>query len=288
MRLARVRRRLYKADRDIMLWGGVAQALLCAWAVLLSVTAGSQPIITSACVGAGANILKQFRIFPPAGGGPDGPGDEKRQGALRTCSLCSCSWGSSPACPPALAGGGQNGLCSSKVDPACGAAHACTSPFACDMGGTASGCHPPSAPVTVLVAGGGRHKKHHAGGAAGHRRDLPGLRALLHAAGPDRIAAESHHALLVLRERGAHVACACACPGKSHTDARDTCSTSLHLQYVSMRLHACCGMLSGLHLVRHPPLLVGRALKRMRVAVQTTLLTVGTALTNWVMSSFFR
>lgn len=68
--------------------------LLSAWAVLLSVTAGSQPIISAACVGAGGNIMKQFRIFPPAGGGPDGPGDEKRQGALESsvknvlCKLC--------------------------------------------------------------------------------------------------------------------------------------------------------------------------------------------------------
>ena len=74
--------RLYKADRDIILYTGIAQVLLSAWAVLLSVTAGSQPIISAACVGAGGNIMKQFRIFPPAGGGPDGPGDEKRQGAL--------------------------------------------------------------------------------------------------------------------------------------------------------------------------------------------------------------
>jgi len=73
--------------------------------------------------------------------------------------------------------------------------------------------------------------------------------------------------------------CACACPGKSHMDTRDMCHTSLHLQRLSMPLSACCGSWSGL---------VRKSLTRMCVAVQTTLLTVGTALTNWVMSSFFR
>ena len=78
--------RLQRADRDIILYTGIAQAVLAAWAVLLSVTAGSQPIIASACVGAGGNIMKLFRIFPPASGGVDGPGDEKKQGALAACS----------------------------------------------------------------------------------------------------------------------------------------------------------------------------------------------------------
>ena len=74
--------RLQRADRDIIMYTGIAQALLAAWAVLLSVTAGTQPIIAAACVGAGGNIMKLYRIFPPpASGGVDGPGDEKKQGA---------------------------------------------------------------------------------------------------------------------------------------------------------------------------------------------------------------
>jgi len=155
--LVRVRRRLYKADRDIMLWGGVAQALLCAWAVLLSVTAGSQPIITSACVGAGANILKQFRIFPPAGGGPDGPGDEKRQGAPRTRSLCGRGRGSRPACPPALAGSGAKRAVQQQSRPCVWCCACLQSSLLLRHGGTAVGRHSPNAPVTVLVAGAGRY-----------------------------------------------------------------------------------------------------------------------------------
>ena len=157
VRLVCVRRRLYKADRDIMLWGGVAQALLCAWAVLLSVTAGSQPIITSACVGAGANILKQFRIFPPAGGGPDGPGDEKRQGAPRTRSLSGCGRGSRLACPPALAGSGAKRAVQQQSRPCVWCCACLQSSLLLRHGGTAVGRHSPNAPVTVLVAGAGRY-----------------------------------------------------------------------------------------------------------------------------------
>ena len=37
--------RLYRADNKVLLYSGIAQALLTAWALLLSVTAGTQPVI---------------------------------------------------------------------------------------------------------------------------------------------------------------------------------------------------------------------------------------------------
>ena len=41
--------RLYRADNKVLLYSGIAQALLTAWALLLSVTAGTQPVIACEC-----------------------------------------------------------------------------------------------------------------------------------------------------------------------------------------------------------------------------------------------
>lgn len=42
--------RLYRADNKVLLYSGIAQALLTAWALLLSVTAGTQPVVACECV----------------------------------------------------------------------------------------------------------------------------------------------------------------------------------------------------------------------------------------------
>ena len=42
---------------------------MAAWGLLLTATAGSQPIVASTVIGAGANIYKLQEIFPP---GPSG------------------------------------------------------------------------------------------------------------------------------------------------------------------------------------------------------------------------
>ena len=37
--------RFYRADNKVLLYTGILQALLAAWALLLSVTAGTQPVV---------------------------------------------------------------------------------------------------------------------------------------------------------------------------------------------------------------------------------------------------
>ena len=37
--------RLHRADQKLLLYHGIAQALLAGWALLLSVTAGTQPVV---------------------------------------------------------------------------------------------------------------------------------------------------------------------------------------------------------------------------------------------------
>lgn len=37
--------RAYRADNKLLLYSGIVQALLAAWALLLSVTAGTQPVV---------------------------------------------------------------------------------------------------------------------------------------------------------------------------------------------------------------------------------------------------
>ena len=61
--------RLHKAKREIVLYTAVAHAVMAAWGLLLTATAGSQPIVASTVIGAGANIYKLQEIFPP---GPSG------------------------------------------------------------------------------------------------------------------------------------------------------------------------------------------------------------------------
>ena len=58
-------RRLHKAEKNLVLYTAVAHAVLAAWGLLLTSTAGTQPIVASAVVGAGANIYKLQQIFPP-------------------------------------------------------------------------------------------------------------------------------------------------------------------------------------------------------------------------------
>ena len=56
--------RLHKAKREIVLYTAVAHAVMAAWGLLLTATAGSQPIVASTVIGAGANIYKLQEIFP--------------------------------------------------------------------------------------------------------------------------------------------------------------------------------------------------------------------------------
>ncbi|KAK9810151.1 hypothetical protein WJX72_005684 [[Myrmecia] bisecta] len=70
------RPRLHKASKNIILYSGILQALLAAWALLLTVTAGTQPVITSAVVGLCGQVWKQNQIYPS--GTPSAV--EKKQG----------------------------------------------------------------------------------------------------------------------------------------------------------------------------------------------------------------
>jgi len=64
---------LHKASKDIILYAGIAHAVMAAWGLLLRATAGTQPLVASAVIGAGANIYKLQQIFPP---GPRGSSSE--------------------------------------------------------------------------------------------------------------------------------------------------------------------------------------------------------------------
>ena len=63
-----------------MLYTAVAHAVLAAWGLLLTSTAGTQPIVASAVVGAGANIYKLQQIFPP---GPSSSDSGNNSGRAR-------------------------------------------------------------------------------------------------------------------------------------------------------------------------------------------------------------
>ncbi|KAK9810781.1 hypothetical protein WJX73_006691 [Symbiochloris irregularis] len=63
----------YAAGRNFTLIVGAIQALMIAWCVLSPLTAGTQPLVTSAAVGAGANLFKQNQIFPPPTSGSEDP-----------------------------------------------------------------------------------------------------------------------------------------------------------------------------------------------------------------------
>ncbi len=65
--------RLYKASKEVILYSGIAHAVMAAWGLLLRASAGSQPIVACAVIGAGANIYKLQQIFPP---GPRGSSSE--------------------------------------------------------------------------------------------------------------------------------------------------------------------------------------------------------------------
>lgn len=74
------RPRVWMAAYDILIYSAAAQALMLAWALLSPMTAGTQPVICAAVIGAVGNIIKQNRLFPVPKGGPDSPPDEKKQG----------------------------------------------------------------------------------------------------------------------------------------------------------------------------------------------------------------
>ncbi|KAK9916355.1 hypothetical protein WJX75_001678 [Coccomyxa subellipsoidea] len=63
------RPRFYRAGKDVVLYSGIAHAVMAAWGLLLQASAGTQPIVACAVIGAGANIYKLQQIFPP---GPSG------------------------------------------------------------------------------------------------------------------------------------------------------------------------------------------------------------------------
>lgn len=65
-----------------MLYTAVAHAVLAAWGLLLTSTAGTQPIVASACVGAGANIYKLQQIFPPGPSSSDSGNNSGRAGPV--------------------------------------------------------------------------------------------------------------------------------------------------------------------------------------------------------------
>ncbi|KAL0018780.1 hypothetical protein WJX77_009784 [Trebouxia sp. C0004] len=83
------RPRAYRADNKLLLYSGIVQALLAAWALLLSVTAGTQPVIASAVVGGVGNVWKLNQVFPTSTSSTASE-DEKKKGLkniLRGCLL---------------------------------------------------------------------------------------------------------------------------------------------------------------------------------------------------------
>lgn len=73
------RPRLWLAAYDILLYAAIAQALMAAWALLTPGTAGTQPVIWSAVIGAIGNIVKQNRLVPPPKNAEVASDDEKKQ-----------------------------------------------------------------------------------------------------------------------------------------------------------------------------------------------------------------
>jgi hypothetical protein len=74
------RPRLFLAERTLILYAGIAQAVLLSWALLSPMTAGTQPVVWSAIAGAVANIFKQNRINPPPARGMEMSEEERKQG----------------------------------------------------------------------------------------------------------------------------------------------------------------------------------------------------------------
>lgn len=57
-------RRRHNADKKIMLYTGLAYAVMAAWGVFTQSTAGTQPLVASTVIGAASNIYKLQQIFP--------------------------------------------------------------------------------------------------------------------------------------------------------------------------------------------------------------------------------
>ena len=101
------RPRIFLAERQVILYAGISQAVLLAWALLSPLTAGTQPVVwctffscfsffsytqidtfthptptlsTAAIAGAVANVYKQNRINPPPARGMELSEEERKQG----------------------------------------------------------------------------------------------------------------------------------------------------------------------------------------------------------------
>ena len=75
--------RKHTASRQIMLYSGLAYALMAAWGIFTQATAGSQPLVASTVIGAGSNIYKLQQLFPP-GPSESGGASGKPLAALNT------------------------------------------------------------------------------------------------------------------------------------------------------------------------------------------------------------
>ena len=58
-------RRRHNAEQKIMLYTGVAYAVMAAWSIFTQTTAGTQPLIASTIIGGASNVYKLQQIFPP-------------------------------------------------------------------------------------------------------------------------------------------------------------------------------------------------------------------------------
>ena len=64
--------RRHNAERKVILWSGVAYAVMAAWSLFTQTTAGTQPLIAATVIGGASNVWKLQQIFPP---GPSGSGN---------------------------------------------------------------------------------------------------------------------------------------------------------------------------------------------------------------------
>ena len=78
-----VSHRKHTASRQIMLYSGLAYALMAAWGIFTQATAGTQPLVASTVIGAGSNIYKLQQLFPP-GPSESGGASGKPLAALKT------------------------------------------------------------------------------------------------------------------------------------------------------------------------------------------------------------
>jgi hypothetical protein len=56
--------RRHNADRKVMLYTGLAYAVMAAWGIFTQNTAGTQPLVASTVIGAASNYYKLQQIFP--------------------------------------------------------------------------------------------------------------------------------------------------------------------------------------------------------------------------------